>query len=1337
MLWLWPGMALGAGELLFNGDFEIWPTTPTLPTGWTTDGAVNVAQETTNVRTGQYCVSLLRSGTSNQGIYETVTVTPGSSYEFAVWVKAPATLAVAIRLQYYNGSTALTPAYFRYNMIGGDWEKLTTGPCWAPLTATNARVSLRVYTPSGTNKSYWEDATLQEVSRSVLESTRGWSSEWDATAFNGGRRMVRDADGRFHVVFHSQASAATPGNPAGAPTNRPGGIYYSYTLREALDTPPPLSAADWVMPTAILGTDTDAVDDRYPSIAIAFDGSSPYLGNDRLHIVWQREEADGGQYDICYATKLNEPSGIGGNWDGLRNGPAFSFPSDYWLYTSLDRNSLVPTIDIGDANTVHVVWQEEDLELFGGNYYSEVLYKRSSSANWINPAVFDNSISMSPETNSQTPSIAIAHDDRYTTNYTYPAAGGSVIWVVFSDDYTGGIGSAPHIWLAKSYDDGVTWDTAGGLTGGLDVSVSAEAAGVGYDSYPNIAVQPWGTGGLPGPIEHIVWMHGAGACAADPDGLTRAGRGMYAPGVNPTVATSFPGPNPRMYGTIAATRDQIYYYSRSIFGVNTSYAISSASNRDNEFPTISIQGQGGPGLDDLGTRRLWVNWQEYLSTAPANYEIVQDSVTIALGLVAGLNNWFGYNSNLDESITRDTANDDLFPTLVTKKTAMYWPTGRSFPWTKIVGTGAAAAATANQKPIWFSASYEWEDPRPGDPESPWALLHDPGASEPTGYNMRDPYSPLVTDSAVSIFVKGNPVDTIYEPSISTLYYRKFNIALPTSPAWSAASFSYFTDDGSDEWFMATLNLASLSPVAGDIIEYYIEVNTDLKSRSTGDNESTMYLYGDNLETRMEVVAQGHPYRFPVLNPTPTPTPTWTEIPPTDTPTPEATSTPTDTPTPEPTSTPTPEPTSTPTDTPTQTPTDTPTFTPTDTPTFTPTDTPTFTPTDTPTFTPTDTPTPTPTDTPTMTPTPTPYPGENCSNPITINCGDCVTGSTIGYSNDHDCGSGHDGPDLVYSFTLPGDRWVTLIGETEFDSDWTLASSCQPDAVDSIFCVDRTGTQVDPSCGAVSQHSWGFINWSGLLPAGSYYLWIDSYYSAEVGGDYAIEIFCDENTPTPTPTATPTITPTFTPTPGPGDTCLDPIPLTCGSCVTGNTQWYNADHDCGSGHAGRDVVYSFTVETSGTEVLIVAEANYDADFTVATVCDAVTGDLSCVDTLAPQADPSCSSLTHNTYGFFNFTGTLDVGTYYVWIDSYNTTGFGDYALELTCVVPTATPTNTPEPTSTPTGTFTPAPPTFTPTVTPTVPTPTPLPVPATGTAGNVLMVVVVGVLLILGRMSIRK
>lgn len=1291
VLFLWPQICSGAGELLSNGDFEQW--SGGLPVGWTRESTVPTVSSAAG-HSQPLCAQIVR-GSSTDGIIQRVPISVDEPYEFAVWANCPGMSQCGIRIQFYNvasGGSALASSDPRYNSLSGAWEKVTTGPVMPPPGSTYAQVNIRVYTTAGTTILV-DDATLQQVSRDQVASARGWSTEWDATAFNGGRRLVRDADGRFHLVFHSQdSSALIPGNPPGAALNRPSGIYYTYTTRPALDQPPPLQSVDWVSPVAILGTDLDAEDDRYPSICIEYDGTTPYLNNDRIHIVWQREASDGGQYDICYATKQNEPSGTGGTWDGIRG---TAFPADYWLYSSITRNSLAPVIDLAYNNVVHVAWQEEDAEEVSGSYYSEIYYKNDTMPGWLvtNSAV---NVSLTPDSNSQTPSIAISVDDRYTTTYTYPSPPGDVIYLVWSDDMTAiPAASAPHIYMKRSFNQGTTWDAV------FDVSI---AAGSNRDAYPNIVAEPWNAGSC----DHIVWMSNASGSvtvAHDPDGTSLAGRGVYSPGLAPSIANSFPGADPRMYGSTTANRDAIFYYSRGLFGASTGYSISTASNRDNEFPSIAVQGQGGPGLDDVGTRRLWVNYQEYRTgITPTDYEIVQDSATIDTALTTGSARWFIPGATTDEIISYDRTNDDFFPALAFKKDAMYWPVGRSLPWTKIAGHGSGSAASAGEKPVWFSASYEWEDPRPGDAELSWNLTHAPSGTQPTGHTMRDPLDPNTGDSTVHVYVGAAPMGTIHTPSNSMLFYRKMSVT--NGAVWQSAPFSFFINEAPNEYFQASLNLSGLSPVAGDIIEYYVEINTDLKDYSASDAESTQYLYLGDLKTRMEVVAQGHPYRFVVAVP-PTATPTFTPLPATDTPT----NPPTDTPTPEPTAT----------ETFTPVPTDTPTLTPTHTPTSTPTDTPTYTPTDTPTFTPTNTPSP----------TPTPYPGENCDNPMTINCGECVSGSTVGYLNDHDCGSGHDGPDLVYAFTLPGDRWVTLIGETDFDSDWTLASTCQPNEIDAIFCVDRAGSQIDPSCGGVAHHDWGFINWSGLLTSGTYYLWIDSYYASETGGDFAFELVCDENTPTPTPTNTPTVTPTFTPTPGAGDTCSDPISLTCGSCVTGNTQWYNNDHDCGSGHAGRDVVCSFTVESDGTQVNIVSEANYDADFTLATACDNLTGDLSCVDSLAPQANPSCSSITHNTYGYFNYSGVLNAGLYYVWIDSYNTTGYGDFALELTCVIPTATPTNTPEatPTHTPTPTSTNTPSGPTPTETP-IP-----PVPANSPFG--IGITILAISLLLGTMSLRR
>ena len=80
------------------------------------------------------------------------------------------------------------------------------------------------------------------------------SSEWEATGFNNARSIVRDADGYFHMVYHTQINPdAAPGGPCD--------IFYSHTIVPA----PPTSSMDWAPPIPIASMPED---DRYPSIGI-------------------------------------------------------------------------------------------------------------------------------------------------------------------------------------------------------------------------------------------------------------------------------------------------------------------------------------------------------------------------------------------------------------------------------------------------------------------------------------------------------------------------------------------------------------------------------------------------------------------------------------------------------------------------------------------------------------------------------------------------------------------------------------------------------------------------------------------------------------------------------------------------------------------------------------------------------------------------------------------------------------------------------------------------------------------------------------------------------------
>lgn len=182
------------------------------------------------------------------------------------------------------------------------------------------------------------------------------------------------------------------------------------------------------------------------------------------------------------------------------------------------------------------------------------------------------------------------------------------------------------------------------------------------------------------------------------------------------------------------------------------------------------------------------------------------------------------------------------------------------------------------------------------------------------------------------------------------------------------------------------------------------------------------------------------------------------------------------------------------------------------------------------------------------------------------------------------------------------------------------------------------------------------------------------------------------TMTRTPTRTPTGTPTRTPTPPANDNCANPADLEVDECYCGNSFGAANDHDCGVGHAGGDVVFRVTGFLEGGLYFLDGLAEYDADWTLATVCDAITGDVLCVDTENFAYDLPCEDLSpiysrSNIHKIFQ----AQQDTYYLWVDSNSTLGGGDYCLMVSLLVPpTASPTLTPSPTRTPTLTPTPTP-----------------------------------------------
>ncbi len=509
-------------------------------------------------------------------------------------------------------------------------------------------------------------------------------TEWDATAFNNSRKIVRDYNGYYHAVFHSQkidhCDAEIPGNPPAG--GRPCAIYYTRSATPAdagNPGPPPWSSIYWDTPVVVANTD-DTVDDRYPAIAIEYGPMGAPSSNDRIHIVWQRERAPGDVYDIYYSTCeiTSEPC----HWeDGMgHDGMRVFYQSADTDGNLVSRNSLVPSIDINHDNYIHVAWQEENFkntEPFTSEF-SEILYKGSAWIEWSNPIKYTKNISASPSANSQMPSLACCQDtDSSSTDpYEYRFASVHIVW---NEDVTP---SSPHIMYCSSSSNGdpSTWSTVS------DWSLAAGSNG--SDGYPSLVVNATNT-------LYCVWMHPV--TPDDPDGTTNGGRGDYGPGVDPSDAggsqESFPGPEVGMYG---ASNQQIWFYSFESGGMVVNDTTERPS--DSEFPTIIC--------NKWGLNSVLVYWQGEME---GDYDIWHAS----------------YSGNFDDDSNpfSDPLHDEFFPSSANKKQGThvnYSQAGQPFHdllWTKIdmdasaTGHGATGAVSPTHE-LWFHGNTKWLVPSP-------------------------------------------------------------------------------------------------------------------------------------------------------------------------------------------------------------------------------------------------------------------------------------------------------------------------------------------------------------------------------------------------------------------------------------------------------------------------------------------------------------------------------------------------------------------------------------------------------------------------------------------------
>ena len=170
------------------------------------------------------------------------------------------------------------------------------------------------------------------------------------------------------------------------------------------------------------------------------------------------------------------------------------------------------------------------------------------------------------------------------------------------------------------------------------------------------------------------------------------------------------------------------------------------------------------------------------------------------------------------------------------------------------------------------------------------------------------------------------------------------------------------------------------------------------------------------------------------------------------------------------------------------------------------------------------------------------------------------------------------------------------------------------------------------------------------------------------GSYLIEGVPD--TPIPS-TITPT--PTFTPRPPENDRCPG-VMIFPDDCHCDNTLNALDDFQCGITGTGTDVVYHLSGLQEDAVYLFKVEADYNADFAIASVCDDSTADVMCKTKKNPYIAPSCSTITEpNSSGYATMQWTAEQNEYWIWIDSTGS-AWGDYCFEVITVrTPTPTPT----------------------------------------------------------------
>ncbi len=276
--------------------------------------------------------------------------------------------------------------------------------------------------------------------------------------------------------------------------------------------------------------------------------------------------------------------------------------------------------------------------------------------------------------------------------------------------------------------------------------------------------------------------------------------------------------------------------------------------------------------------------------------------------------------------------------------------------------------------------------------------------------------------------------------------------------------------------------------------------------------------------------------------------------------------------------------------------------------------------------------------------PPPPPNDQCTavTPVTIAPGGSATftGTTEGATTTND-GAFTAYPTVWHAFTLTGCADVTLSycgNNPPFGNIWlNLATACPP------FSFTPAGTYNNTSC--TSGPANYVVTWVNLQ-AGTYYV--------PIMGLSTVPGF--QNTPGPYSV---TLTTVACPPPPPNDNCVDAIPVSCGSVVTGSTTQATNETGLPCGSANKGVWYSLTLPTSGIiSINTCTGTNYDSWLSI---YSGTCGALTCIGT----NDDFCGLQSQVT------TPPLPAGTYLILVSGYGTTS-GNFTLTINCTLCPAPP-----------------------------------------------------------------